>query len=405
LTGGAVTDSKELTNLVAGVLRANWEEGERRGIPYGYTRPSPGHYPWQWYWDSCFHAIVWRRFDRSRAESELRSLVAAQRPDGFIGHTIFWNRPVTLARAWRYNVVSRTSLSTETIQPPLLAWAWRIAVGDPGAEPAIAEHHRWLSASRDLDADGLLWIVQPDESGLDTSPKFDPVWGRRAHARVGFRRLIARNRGLGWDARRIAAAGGPVVCEVLTNVLWGLARLALGEASVTPALVGRLWDEDRGLFFDLARGGRGERRTGVSTWASLAPLALPDLPGAIGRRMVEEHLLRPDRYWLPVPPPSVSAREPSFEPRRWRFPVRRYWRGPTWINAAWLLWIGLRRLGYDDPAETLSSVLAAAVAREGLREFYEPFTGAGLGAPDFGWSSLICELADPDPTASGSYFP
>ena len=162
-------------------LAASWIEGERDGVGYAYSRPSPGHYPWQWYWDSCFHAIVWRRFDQDRAERELRSLLDGGRADGFIGHTIFWDRPVDWKRRWTYNVTSRSARNTSTIQPPLLAWAWKIAVGDPADERRIAAHHRWLEANRDLDGDGLLWIVQPDESGLDSSPKFDPVWGRHAH--------------------------------------------------------------------------------------------------------------------------------------------------------------------------------------------------------------------------------
>ena len=62
----------------------------------------------------------------------------AQRADGFIGHTIFWERPVSWTRYPFYNVLSRRAMTTETIQPPLLAWAWRIAVGDPAAEPRIA---------------------------------------------------------------------------------------------------------------------------------------------------------------------------------------------------------------------------------------------------------------------------
>jgi hypothetical protein len=402
--------------IAEATLRENWIEGERSGVHFGYSRPSPGHYPWQWYWDSCFHAIVWRRFDRSRAESELRSLLAGGSDDGFIGHTIFWDRPVDWQRRWTYNVTSGKAQNTSTIQPPLLAWAWRIAVGDPAAEPAIARHHRWLEANRDLDGDGLLWIVQPDESGLDSSPKFDPVWGRRAHGHLLFPFLIARNRKLGWDARRVAEAGGPVLCEVVTNVLWCLARLAAGEASITPAMVERLWDDERGLFLDVARGevakpeetdpAGGDRRVRTSTWSALAPLALPDLPAEIGRRLVEEHLLDAARYWTPVPPPSVSAEEPSFEPKKWRGFMRRlYWRGPTWINSAWLLWIGLLRLGYRAEAGRLAGALCEAYAREGSREFYEPFTGEGLGAEDFGWSTLIAELADPDPAAAGSYLP
>ena len=113
--------------------------------------------------------------------AELESLLAAQRDDGFIGHTIFWDRPVSLGRLPFYNVASRRSFQTETIQPPLLAWAWRIAVGDPAAEPRIAAQVEWLARNRDLEGDGLLWIVQPDESGLDASPKFEEVWGRRAN--------------------------------------------------------------------------------------------------------------------------------------------------------------------------------------------------------------------------------
>ncbi len=376
-------------------------EEERRGVPFAYTRPSPSRYPWQWYWDSCFAAVVWRRFDPARSRAELETLLSASRPDGFVGHTVFWERPVSLARRLFYNVASRSATMTATIQPPLLAWSWRIAVGDPAAEPRIVRHHEWLRGNRDLEGDGLLWLVQPDESGLDSSPKYDPVWSRRAHARAGFPFLVARNRRLGWDARRVREAGGPVLCEVVTNVLWGLARLAIGEPSITPALVDRLWDERLGLFLDEAQ--PGGLRPAVETWAALAPLALPDLPEPLGRRLVEEHLLDPKRFWLPLAPPSVSAAEPSFEPGRARGWARRYWRGPTWINAAWLLWMGMRRLGYLEQAGRVAMALAQAAGREGLREYYHPVTGAGLGATDFAWTTLAIEMADPDPSAARSY--
>ena len=205
-----------------------------------------------------------------------------------------------------------------------------------------------------------------------------------------------------------------MLCEVVTNVLWCLARLAAGQASITPQIVERFWDERRGLFLDVARGnlahqdgtdpagGGGRIRT--STWSALAPLALPDLPEEIGRRVVEEHLLDPRSYWLPFPPTSVSAKEDTFEPRQWKGTFRRrYWRGPTWINSAWLLWIGLCRLGYETEAMEMAKQLSVAVAGQRLREFYEPYSGEGLGAKEFGWSSLIAELADPDRSASSSY--
>jgi glycogen debranching enzyme len=75
--------------------------------------------------------------------------------------------------------------------------------------------------------------------------------------------------------------------------------------------------------------------------------------------------------------------------------LRRYWRGPTWVNAAWLLWLGLSRLGYPQ-ADELAQRMAAAVDAAGLREYYDPRTGAGMGARDFAWSTLVLELIEPD---------
>jgi hypothetical protein len=388
-------------DIASGVLAQGWREGEWDGRRYAYTEPSPGRYPWQWYWDSCFAAIVRRRFDPGKARAELESLLGVQRPDGFVGHTIFWRQPVSWTRLAFYNVTSRRSLQTETIQPPLLAWAWKIAVGDPAREPRIAAQAEWLLANRDLEGDGLLWIVQPDESGLDASPKFEPLWGRRSVGRIGFPLLVARNRRLGWNARRIRDRGEPVLCETVVNTLWSLSLQALGRPSATPALVERLWDEDRGLFLDEAM--PGARQLGVVTWSSLAPLALPDLPEAIGRRLIEEHLLNPSEFLTAVAPPSVAASEPDYEPDGGHGPIRRYWRGPTWINSAWLVWLGMRRLGYEAEAKRLADGLIGAVEREGLREYYDPRTGKGLGAKDFAWSALIAELADPDPKALNSY--
>jgi hypothetical protein len=385
--------SERVVEIAERVLRRNWLEGERDGTPFAYTRPSPTRYPWQWYWDSCFAAIVWRRFDAARSRAELESLLAAQRPDGFVGHTIFWNRPVSLTRLPFYNVASRRALQTETIQPPLLAWAWRIAVGDPATEPRIAAQADWLAANRDLEGDGLLWIVQPDESGLDASPKFDPVWGRRANARVGFPCLVRRNRRLGWDARRVRERGGPVLCETLVNTMWSLSLQALGRPSATPALIDRLWDERRGLFLDEVQ--PGGARPGIVTWAALAPLALPDLPEEIGRRLVEEHLLNESEFLTPVAPPSVAVSEPSYEPSERPGPIRRYWRGPTWVNSAWMVWLGMKRLGYESEAARMAAGLIGAVEREGLREYYDPRDGTGLGARDFAWSALVAELANP----------
>jgi hypothetical protein len=389
----------------ARVLHQNWREGRRLsdGVPFHYTCPSPGRYPWQWYWDSGFAAIAWRHFEPAHSELELRSLLAAQREDGFIGHTIFWNEPLSDWHRFTYNITSADPTMTASIQPPLLAWAWRIAVGDPSEEPAIARHHAWLAEHRDLDGDGLLWIVQPDESGLDASTQFDAIWGHRAHGLAAFPLLVQRNRRMGYDLRRIAAAGGPVCCEVTTNVLYNLSRLAMGQTSLTEALITRTYDADEGLFLPAAR--PQPRRRPATTIAALTPLALPDLPEEIGHRLVREHLLDPTGFWTAVPPPSVSVSDPSFSLRdTGRIRQRRYWRGPTWVNTAWLCWLGLVRLGYEEQADQLAERVAGAVAGARLREYYNPHTGAGMGARDFAWSSLVLEMVQGDREPARSSF-
>jgi hypothetical protein len=67
------------------------------------------------------------------------------------------------------------------------------------------------------------------------------------------------------------------------------------------------------------------------------------------------------------------------------------------------VWLGLVRLGYDDHASELTRRLSDAIATEGLREYYQPFTGRGMGAVDFAWSALVMELVKPDPRAATSY--
>jgi hypothetical protein len=389
----------DVASAARALLEANWREGDYRGRHYAFSVPSPRSYPWQWYWDSCFHAIVRRRFDPAGARAELETLLAAADPDGFIGHTILWGQPLDAQRAIRYNIAHRSDLMTRTIQPPLLAWAWAWAVGDPAAEPRIATHHAWLREHRALEDDGLLWLIQPDESGMDASPKFDHVWGPLAQGLPLFPVLIARNRRLGFDARRVAAAGRPVVCEVLTNVGWSLSEQALGRLSLTGALIERCWDERRGRFADDVRGAVTPTAPAdrPRTWDTLAPLALPDLPDAIAQRLVDEVLRAPGFAAAAVPLPAVALDDPAYSSRETWWGRHRHWRGPSWVNSAWLVSLGLRRLGLDAEADAIARRLTAAVAREGFREYYESRLGYGMGAHDFGWSTLLWELVDPAP--------
>lgn len=392
-------------------LAGNWREGNRSsdGVSYAFTCPATPRYRHQWYWDSCFHAIAWCHFDPARARAELRTLIRAGRLDGFIPHTVFWDRPAYWRRAPFYGTHTVFGCTaTATIQTPLLALAWeRVAqasADEPGfATEALAQlrlHYDWLARERDVDGDGLLSTITPDESGLDDSPKYDELFGWMRHDSPGHLWLIERYRRLSYDAARIAHRYDEHVEDVLVNVFYALALQSLARLDgehgelyaararqTVAALLTRCYDEPSGLFFD--RAGSGERPLRVSTWSSLAPLALRELPESVRRRLVEEHLLDPRRYRAPYGIPSVAIEEPSFNPN---FAAWRCWRGPSWMNTAWLLVPAMRELGYVQDAERVVDSLVRAVDRHGLREYYNPMTGRGLAARGFGFSALVVDL-------------
>lgn len=413
--GAAVTSGADV--LVAGIdalaertLRENWRVGERRGIPYAFTVPATPRYRHMWHWDSCFHAIAWTRYDRTRARDELRTILRSGDPDGFLPHTVFWDSPARWRRAPLY-ATERTwgSWRTTSIDPPLLAWAWeKVAAASEHEAPgfagealdALGMHLGWLSATRDPDDEGLLTIVLPDESGLDDSPMYDEVFGPHVHYRPGYFRLVRRWGRMGWEVPRIARETDLHVKDVLVTVAYALSLRAMARLSgdagwerraraVERALVDRCLDPPTGLFLPLA--GRDRRPVRVSTWSCLAPLALPGIPEDVRRRLVEEHLLGPSRYLAPVGIPSVAMSEPSFRPTFDRYKT---WRGPSWVNTAYLLVPAMRELGYDEAADRVVVTLAYAALRSGLREYYHPLTGEGLAATGFGWSCLLAELCD-----------
>ena len=121
--------------------------------------------------------------------------------------------------------------------------------------------------------------------------------GDRAQGLPGFVELVRRNREREFRIDAVRADGDPVVCEVLTNVLHGLSRLALGLPSITPALIARLLRRAERPVSP----GRGSRRSAADPahldGALPARAARP--PEQIGHRLVE-YLLDERRFWTAV---------------------------------------------------------------------------------------------------------
>jgi hypothetical protein len=353
------------------------------GVEYRFHCPDAAKFPAQFLWDSCWHAIALRHLDPAAARDELRTLMRAQEPDGFLPHTILWHRPVRFSRRFHYSLEHPSDRVTRTIQPPFNAFAWELVAqsspDDPGFAregiEALAAQHAWLSRERDPDGSGLIALISPDESGLDASPKFDALLGWRASGFPGFAWHIHELRRGGFRLDDVLRRGGFCVQEVLTTVAHAVSQRALARLSgddrhrieaerTEAALLEHCWDERRGLFFDRAYPSGELQR--VSTWASLAPLALPDLPREIAERLAE-HVADPREYALPWPVPSTAASEPAFKRRT--APVPRYWRGETWLAGTWFVHHGLRVHGFEDLAHRLARQAARIVAPQGARHF------------------------------------
>lgn len=418
--------SHALDDNALALLEENSQSSERDGRTYRFSVPSVRAYPFQWFWDSCFHAIVWSRADPERAADELRGLFAWQRDDGLIPHVVFWNRERVSPVSWHYLEsegplrwlpITGKPWTTAGIQPPVIAQAVeRIAAA--GHSHIVGElvvplyrYYRYLAAVRDPDGDDLISIISQFEGGLDFSPAYDRGIGVR-EPRPGslFGRARASqvvNKLRAFDMARIADRSRHHQEDVLVNTIYGqglrsLARLAeLADRpaiaswareradSVTSALLERCWDEGTGLFHNLI--GSEERRDPVKTIHSLMPLALPDLPADVVALLVE-HLTDRRAFWAPFPVPSVALDEPRFVRDSHIKGFRFIWRGPVSMSTNWFLVHGLRQHDYGDIATALAERSAELVARGGFNEFFDPLNGDPVGAANFGWATLVVDM-------------
>lgn len=416
--GGLMPDGAMVTRIrdaAARILAQNRRIGHAtwNDRDYAYVVPSPSSYPFQWFWDSCFHAIALTHVNLDWARQELVTLLYGAHADGFIPHQILWEKDRFPEAAARQSEKFGERYTSSSIQPPVLAVAlervYRATKDDAFLThclPPTVAFYDWLARTRDPDGDGLIAIIQPDESGVDASPKFDSLMRYPKNNSELVRWidwLYTQYAPLRFADAAILALDLFQVEETLTNVFYilglqSLSRLVRDSAQakalrqradhVQGTLIARCYDERAGAFFDLA--GKDERPLRTLTITSLAPLALPTLDRAIVNHLLT-HLRDPQRFALPFPVPSVAADEPTFMPGNARGFI---WRGPSWINTNWLIGEGLRSHGVEELRATLTDQTCAMIDVSGFREYYHPYTGEGYGSRDHSWSTIVVDMLD-----------
>lgn len=388
------------------------------GHTFDFSCPSHLTYPFQWFWDSCFNAIALSHFDIDKAEAELVSLLKNQHEDGFVSHVTFWQRDAYEEMVSTYAIAFRNKYLTDEMQPPLLAEAVSaVAQRGRGNEflkeilPAVRRFYDWLHEVRSPYGDGLVRVVQPDETGLDHSPKWDELMEIKDEENSswfkGWNLICDKYLPFNRDPKQMFEVDYFAVADVMVNVIYienlrVLAKLCLqlGDVAAAEIYSARAerareslellcWDEADGLYYDV--NGKTNKKIRVNTFTSLMPLLLSDLDSAKRDRLMK-HLLDPAEYWAKYPIPSTAMNHPTYRPDT--VGGNLVWRGPTWMNSNWYLARGLIRHGRMDLARHIAAQSIELVRLSGVREYYNPGTGAGWGAPDFSWSTVLLDLVE-----------
>jgi hypothetical protein len=391
---------RELDRLLSsppGERRALVEAESRRALEVnwvaelGFTMPNRRKYPWQWLWDSCFHAIAWSALGDERCRAELRSLFSLQLPSGFLPHMGYQKDPRRSLALWH------STGRSEITQPPMYGHALRVLAGRGFAVedlygPAAAGLH-WLFDRRMDPGSGLIRVVHPWETGCDDSPRWDgwearPFSERRwnRHKRELLRSLVLEDGAASANPQfEVAPASFNALVSFNARELGDL----IGDADLTrradalTAAIERRWVEERRTWGDLRIHGSGGEE--------LAPTLDGLLPLLVSRdeRRVENafgELFADARFWRPFGPAGFAADEPGYEPGR-------YWRGDAWPQQTYLMMVAALRHGRGTDARRLAEKLVTGCSRSCFAERWHSETGRAVGAVPQGWAALAAEGA------------
>lgn len=410
----------ELLDQATQILREN-----DRG---GYTVPTARLYPYQWNWDSAFAALGFSVFDRERAWLELETLFEGQWADGMVPHIIFRRDDPDYFPGPAIWQSGTTPPSSGHSQPPVVASIIRHLMDTGGTTdrerakalfPKVYAWHNWFHTMRDPDGSGLVGIVHPWESGRDNCPDWDiglntievpsnlERYERRDTDSVDaderptsseydrYLTILKFGRECHWDHTKIARDGpffmaDPGIQFILLRADRDLLHLAeLFEFAdhrrqidhwIERSVDGcqRLWNEEVGSFCarDLRTGQFSNAMTNISMLAFYAGAGGSEQQARLVRHA--NSILDRCRYGFP-----------SWDPRDGKFESKRYWRGPVWAMANYMIVQGLTECGELSLAERIRSDTLKLIEKSGFHEYFDPMTGDGHGGTDFTWTAAI----------------
>jgi len=234
---------------------------------------------------------------------------------------------------------------------------------------------------------GLVLLCHPWESGADDAPRWDDFCAGGFDEKRWFE---AKGKLLGTIQR--SAGSSPLANPKFAAASAGFSALvafnALELAEATGALetaaarrladaVGDRWDADLRSYTDAgdAEAGSGRIRTAYGLLGLLVE-SDAERAAAIAAELTDHRAHGGD-----FGPTGVHRAEPAFA-------AGGYWRGPSWPQLDYLLWLGLRRTGRHEAAEIVARDAVAGAAESGLAEYWDSDDGTGLGAIPQSWAGL-----------------
>jgi glycogen debranching enzyme len=394
-----------LRKQAIGVLREN----QRMSGTYHYTLPSAEHYPYQWLWDSCFHAIIYSHLEPELARAEIFSLLSKQFEDGMVPHIIYWTPGIL--HLFKWGVEGTSSLT----QPPMLAYAvWEVHRRAPDEKflsevyPRLMRYYEFLIEKRDPRHHHLIGIINPDESGEDDSPRFDaplkvpPGVTYESHLELR-KQLVEDNRICKFDAaacmREYFWVKDVLFNTVMVENLRSLGHIAslLGHSDgehfahtnankIAEAMREHMFEQ--GVYWSLS--GWDLTKLKVSTWTHFAPLFAGLYSQEEASSLVATQFGNPDTFYAPYGIRTVSKQEPSYLPGGYGHGFS--WRGPVWMAPHWFMFHGLLRYGFVREAADIRDKSIELLLRHGFREHFDPDTSEPGGAHQFTWGALILDM-------------
>jgi putative isomerase len=162
---------------------------------------------------------------------------------------------------------------------------------------------------------------------------------------------------------------------------------AAHEAKLAKDINAVFWDEKDGFYYD--RNQKTGKQIRVKSIAGFFPLWAGVASRKQAERLVHEHLLNANEFWLKYPIATYAKTEPDFYEGSKTGECN--WQGPAWIPINYIVFHGLLQYGYSSVARDLAVKTLDMALNENAatREYYNSDTGKGNGMnPFWGWSSL-----------------